>query len=64
MASVNSIGKSLTLRVNCGTLTGAVSERRFYRQLRAFQALAGGFYEDCKRDVELSLTFLHFDILH
>ena len=27
-------------------------------------ALAHGFYEDCKRDVELSLTFLHFDILH
>ncbi len=28
------------------------------------RALASGFYEDCKRDVELSLTFLHFDILH
>ena len=54
MASVNSIGKSLTLRVNCGTLTGAVSERRFYRQLRAFQALAGDYYCIALRAVPLT----------
>ena len=35
--------------------TGAMVGGTSYRQLR--------FYEDCKRDVEISLTFLHFDIL-
>ena len=54
MASVNRIGESLTLRVNCGTLTGAVSERRFYRQLRAFQALAGGYDYVALRAVPLT----------
>ena len=41
--------------VSCGRPTAGCAPLR---------ALASGFYEDCKRDVELSLTFLHFDILH
>ena len=39
MAFVNRIGKSLTLRVNCGTLTGAVSERRFTASCVPFRHL-------------------------
>ena len=42
---------------------GAVIGGWSYRQLRLRCSLAGGFYEDCKRDFELSLTFLHSDIL-
>ena len=46
--------------------------RASYRRLRAttpvfaigyavvFEALASGFYEDCKRDIEFSLTFFTF----
>ena len=50
--------------MNCGAPRALCLEAHSTAGYAPLRALASGFYEDCKRDVELSLTFLHFDILH